>query len=430
MGGAWYPGVDITVEVSLPTVTTGFGVWDTATWDTATWGPDEQWTDISAWVRTIEIDRRFARYLQVWDAGSATVTLNNPGGRFSATNTTPGAPYVIGGRSMIRPLLPLRITATHAGVTYPLFRGFTGPWKETPLSQTETIVTVPCQDVWGMLGSDGIAGLTPVGAGDSYGARVLRILAAAGYTGAVSADAGVHTMQATALSDRPIDELTMLAKSEGGGAAVWVDADGTIIADGQLTLVEDPRSSIAQAAFDDGQFGGVPCREIVLDWLTSQIRNLASFARVGGTPQVRDDPDSRALTQIDQRESETALACETDAQADLAASLFIAAHGADEQTVTALTLAPLDAAHGHLIWPQVFGRRIRDLAQVTKKQPSGTPITKYCHISGVHHSFGGDATTTFDLVSATVWQQFAASKWDIGTWGADPADSTAARWFY
>jgi hypothetical protein len=45
--------------VTISSTTVGFGAWDTAVWDTALWGPDEIWTDISPWVKSMNTDRRF-----------------------------------------------------------------------------------------------------------------------------------------------------------------------------------------------------------------------------------------------------------------------------------------------------------------------------------------------------------------------------------
>lgn len=431
MGKVWFPGVEIIVEAALSATVSGSGVWDEGLWDTATWGPDEIWTDVSEWVRSIQIDRRFSRYLQVWESGTATVTLNNPDARFSGTNLS--GPYVAAGRSMIRSLRPLRIRASYGGITYPMYRGVATSWDEGWIDGAVSIVTVPCQDVWSLLGSDGIAGLSSVGASELFGPRVHRWLDAAGYTGGRDIHVGTTTMQGTTLASRPIDGIRLTADSEGG--AVYVEADGTIVGEHQYALVENSRSIDVQATFGDGSgpiSTEVPCSDMSLAWTSDLVRNVISYARVGGSEQLRADPTSRAMTGVDQRETRSDLICETDAQVDQLASWFLAQHKDDEQTFSKVTLKPLNVPAMSVIMPQVLGRRVRDLVRCVRRPPAGDVIDKYCHISGIHHEIGDDWITTFDLSSATVVRQFAGSRWDHerALWGSDEGDPNAAKWFY
>lgn len=433
MGIDWIPGVEITVQAALSATVAGSGVWDAAVWDTATWGPDEIWTDISPWVRSVQIDRRFAQHLQVWESGTATIELNNPGGRFSATNLA--GPYVAAGRSMIRTLRPVRVLARliATGTTYPMYRGVSGAWTERWIGPDTSVVSVPCDDVWSLLATDGIPGLAASGAGESYGQRLHRILTAAGYTGARTISVGQNTMQATDLSARPVDELVLTAKSEGG--AVWVDADGAIVGEDQLALVEQARSVDVQAVFGDGTGPPaveVPYRDVVLGWRSDLVRNVVSYARDNGAVRTWVDNDARAMTGVDLRASETGLVCQTDDQVDRLASWYLAQYKTDEQTVKQLTLRWLNPVHGPRIIEQAVTRRIRDLVEVRRRPPAGDEITRFCHIAGIHHTIDSEPTTTFDLWSAAALRQFAGSRWDHerALWGSDEADPDAARWFY
>jgi hypothetical protein len=427
----WIPGVRITVEAGLLATVAGSGAWDTSTWDSAKWGPDDIWTDISAWVKSIQIDRRFARAIQAWEAGTASVQLKNEDGRFSSTNLS--GPYVSAGMTMVRALRPIRITAVLTGSTavWHLFRGLVWDWTDVTV-QGHSVVTAQCQDIWSLLGGDGVDGLAPVGAGELSGARLHRILDAAGYDGGRDIHPGTMTLQATNLSDRPNDDLVAVAEAEGG--AVFVDADGDIVGEHQYALTENARSTVVQAIFGDGHPSAdaaeIPCTQMPLGWRSDLVRNVVSYTRTGGTPQVRADDVSRAMTGVDRRETKTELLVETDAQADQLAAWFLACRKDDEQTFKSVTAKWLDASRGPDIIAQAVARRVRDLVECRRRPDVGDAITRRCHISGVHHTIGPDPQTTWDLWSATPYQAFANSRWDLGKWGASETDPNAARWFY
>ena len=95
---------------------------------------------------------------------------------------------------------------------------------------------------------------------------------------------------------------------------------------------------------------------------------------------------------------------------------------APELRITQITLRP--QADPTRLWPQVLGRRVRDLVRVVLRPIGGGTITRDCHIAGIQHASNGEEwTTTFDLSSATVYQSFAASRFDVGSWDA-------ALWFF
>jgi hypothetical protein len=81
------------------------------------------WTDITTWVRSYTINRGRQHELNKFEAGTATVTLNNRDGRFSSFNgSSPYSPNIL-------PLVPLRIRAVWNGVTWPRFRGNVESWS-------------------------------------------------------------------------------------------------------------------------------------------------------------------------------------------------------------------------------------------------------------------------------------------------------------
>jgi hypothetical protein len=270
---AWFDGVSLTAEAALLAATGSYGVWDSSLWDTGTWGPDVAWVDISAYLRSLSTSRRFSRDIQVWEAGTAQAVLDDRDGRFSPSNMS--SPYVTGGVTGIRPWRPVRYRATYAGVTYDLYRGYVQSWQEswTP-GHADAEVTISCADELARLAAfDGLE-QAPVGAGETSGRRIHRILDNAGHVGERSVDDGRTTMQATTLSGDAVAELKVTTDSEGG--ALWIDADGSVDFDHGYALIENTRSNTVMATFAD-----TPGSDIS-DTFTRTVASGWSTADAGG----------------------------------------------------------------------------------------------------------------------------------------------------
>lgn len=422
MSVSWFDGVTVTVEAALSAATGTYGVWNSGKWDTATWGPDVVWTDISAYLRSVTTTRRFDRAVTSWQAGSATIVLDNRDGRFSPDNLS--GPYVSAGVTAIRPWRPLRVRITYNSVTYALYTGYAVDWVESwsqaPTGQGDATVTVPCLDEWARLaGFDGFA-QTPVGGGDTSGRRIHRILDNAGHTGTRAVAVGRTTVQATTLAANAATELKLTADSEGG--AVFIDPSGMVVFEDQYALMEQAHSNTIQATWGDNGGAELPYGNVQTAYSGDLIRNLAQYARVGGSQQTAADATSRALYG-DRQDARTDLVCETDGQALALATFTVERLKQPERRIVQITIPPRNSPA--TLFPQVLGRQVRDLVRVIRRPAGGATITRDCHIAGILHAFDvtGQWTTTFELSSATVYQTYATSRWDVGTWDN-------AAWFF
>lgn len=416
----WDNLVTLTAEVALSAATSVYGAWNSGIWDTSLWGPDVVFTDVSSYVRSISTDRGFSRGVQSWQAGTARVVLNNRDGRFSPANLS--GPYVSGGITQIRPLRPIRITATYLGVTYPVYRGYVLSWTESwtggAVGKGDSVTTLACADEFTRLAAvDGME-VSPVGSGEMTGSRVHRVLDAAGHTGDRDIDVGVNTLQATDLSDKTLSELENAMKAEGG--ALYVDAAGAVVFDQQTALIDNTRSVTSQATFaDDGT--GLPYADAEVAYDSDLVVNWAAFTPTGGTTQSVFDATSRALYG-DRRSTETALICETDGQALALAQWVVQQYKDPEYRFTSITVKPRRAPS--TLWPQVLGRLVRDQITVVRNPPGSYAISQTCHIAGVSHAITEDNwVTTWDLWSATAYAAYAGSRWDTGQWDS-------ALWFF
>ena len=109
------------------------------------------WTDVTAYVRGMDITRGIPDDWTLQADGSATVTLSNRDRRFDPFNTT--GPYY----GNLLPRRQIRIRATFSSTTYDVFRGFIAGWPPewTDAGQDST-VTLQCFDALQLLGSSSL----------------------------------------------------------------------------------------------------------------------------------------------------------------------------------------------------------------------------------------------------------------------------------
>lgn len=405
-------GVTVIVEAALDASVGSYGAWDSAIWNTSTWGPDVVFQDISQWVRSFTTQRKFSRDIQTWEAGTATVVLNNVDGRFSPANLA--GPYVTGGITGIRPWRPLRIRAVYLGQAYEIYRGYATAWKDTYVEPYpgggHVITTVPCVDELAALARfDGLEQASQ-GAGELSGLRIQRILNNAGHTGRRDIDLGRNTLQATTLAQNAVTELKLTADSEGG--ALYVNRTGTVVYDQGYALIDNDRSHFVQATFGD-QPGDLPLADMSTSYDGDLLVNIAAFARTGGTQQQSVNQTSRALYG-DKRYSRTDLLNDNDADVTILADFWVQQYGQPELRVDSITVKPRN--NPTALFPQVLDREVRDLIRARRTPPGGYQISQDCHIAGISHTVSEDLnwTTVFDLWSAQVYQ--GVGRWDEAVW--------------
>ena len=109
------------------------------------------WTDVTSYVRGMDITRGVPDDWQLQADGSATVTLSNRDRRFDPFNTS--GPYY----GNLLPRRQIRIRATFSSTTYDVFRGFIAGWPPewTDAGQDST-VTLQCFDALQLLGSSSL----------------------------------------------------------------------------------------------------------------------------------------------------------------------------------------------------------------------------------------------------------------------------------
>ncbi|MFC3986783.1 hypothetical protein [Streptosporangium jomthongense] len=362
------------------------------------------WTDVSAWGKrgittrrgSSRIDSPIIRY----EAGTATVVLNNTDRRFDPTNTA--GPYVSGGRSQVTPMRPIRIRATWNSTTYNVFRGFVDQWDVDWVADVYSEVTVRATDGFKVLRNKKRPAVAAVGAGETTGARITRVLNSAGWSATDRVIAtGNSTVQATTLEGDALSELQAVADSEIG--ELYIDGAGRVVFRNRQAVLTDTRSNTVQTTFGATPGVAAPCvARINTDDAT--LYNEVRAQRTGGVEQLLGDSASQ-----DEFLTRTFQASELQLQDDTTvgnyASWILYVSKDPEVRFDEIEI------HAHAdptLFPQVLAREIGDRIRIVRRPPGGgTAITRDVFIRGIAH-VKGPATwiTTWSLQSATKYGSF------------------------
>lgn len=388
--------------------------------DSATLAPDVVWTDVTEYLLRWSSRRgatRTAGPLLRYEAGTASFTVRDPDRRFDPTNTT--GPYSSGGVSQVRPMRAVRIRATHEGITYDLFRGYTDGNPVTYRGPEYAEVTFSCTDAVKVLSSDDRAALgTPIGAGEDSGARATRILDAIGWSTSDRVIAvGDSTLQGTTMDGSAWAELLLTQDSEGG--EVYVDEAGRVVFRNRLAQLTETRSTVSQGTFGDIA-GELPYEDVRLAYDDTAIVNLAQIARVGGIQQTSEDTLSRQdyLTHTHER---TDLLLQTDSATKDYADWITYRFKDPELRFDSLVIDP--RVDETALFPQVLGRQFGDRITVNRRPPGTGTISRDVFIRGVSHEYTSSTwKTTWNLQSAARYQFLVL---DHATLGALDANALA-----
>lgn len=385
--------------------------------DTGTLADDDTWTDISApLAQSATVTRTSTREqgpVITYEGGTATTTFDNSDARFTPENLA--GPYVAAGVTQVRPMIPVRYRAVWAGITYPLFRGLAQSWDPGE-DQGPSYATTTLQAADGFLILAGVTlpAVGSTGAGELSGARVQRILTAAGWyaapRGMSVVSAGNSAMQATTLGSPALDLLQLTAASEIGAA--YVDESGSLVFRARHDVLTDPRSSMVQAVFGDRpgtvQADGTEMyySAVTVPAADLSLANDIQATMQGGTLQEVTNTASVARFLFKRTYARSDLILTTDAETLNWAQYvaWIVAGGQPE--FDSITLIP--SADPDNLWPLALGLRIGDRIQVWRRPPGmASPITRDCLIRGIAHTItAGEWTTVFDLQDASRYSFF------------------------
>lgn len=110
------------------------------------------WTDITGYVRDVQLVRGRNSEFSTYAPGTASLRLDNRDRRFDPEHTS--GPYY----GDLVPMVPVRITTTYSSSTYTLFYGYAQGWPTAyNTANTDAVATVNCVDGTRLLGNTRLA---------------------------------------------------------------------------------------------------------------------------------------------------------------------------------------------------------------------------------------------------------------------------------
>lgn len=370
------------------------------------------WTDISADVRSFSTSRGRSTPIDRFQPGQVNIELDNMSGNYDSDNLA-GA-FVMNGASQVQPLVPVRITATWAGVTYPIFYGYASSW--TPLYtpgassyQTCTLVATDAMDILSQF-LPAVPSISQ-GAGETTDARIARVLNNAGWSQSLRLlDPGNMTLAATTLAQAASDDIQSAVDAELG--RWYITGDGLVAFERRYSRIQNTRSRSFQAIWADKVQTGLFATNIVYSDIQRSndyalVRNLIQGQRDGGTLEIQQDLASQAVTQGPRTYNATSLELTTDNDVDSWCQLVRYLWSQPESRINSVTFQPLGDPTN--LWPECLGRLISDQVLVFVNPAVGSTVAKFVFVEGIAHT-----VTTSPPSWMTTFQHSSATKYEGG----------------
>ena len=358
------------------------------------------WTDISKHVHQASIRRGGAATVTPRAvAGRCTLTLNNDDDRFDPNNT--GSPYT----PDVKVSVPIRIRATYATVTYPLFYGFVTSWDiEYPAKGHRSIATVPCVDGLQLLNQHDISDETyPIQDTD---ARIVAVLDAVGWpAGWRALDSAVASVEAftPTQSVSAYTHLVQVADAEVGSVFIAADGDFSF----------HNRIHHSGGATSEGTFGP---SDLAMDEVTPAyddefLYNDVRVKRATGVEQIASDAAS--ITAHRNRTLSHVGIMETDAGAMNVAEWEVALFKDINPRIDNIKVKPqADPAN---VWPVVLNVDLGDSITVkTAPHGGGDGLDQQLTVNQIWHDIRPDRwETAYGCYPLAAFE--IADYWILGT---------------
>ena len=384
----------------------------------------QTFTDVSTYVRNIEVNRGRQHALDDFQTGTCSVVLDNTDDRFNPLNTS--SPYYNSttGETKVKPFKKIRVSAVYDSTTYRLFTGFITGYPESFGGQgVDATVRVQAVDLFKLLnlntiGSRGwilgnssrsLVGSARLGYADEQelsSARINRLLDAFGIptadrtisTGDLQVQAGVS------VDTNLLTALKQVEEAEQG--QFFIGANGNaIFRDRNFKRTQQFASN---ATFGNG-VGELPFSDVITNFDESRIINIVSVTREGGTEQLLQNNDS--IDEFGARSNSlTGTLNINDTDALDIATQRLAQFENTSPRVEGLVINPLGNTS---LWTQTLGRELGDKITVKVPTPASTTMEFDVHIESIRHSIDANNKTWSWNISTSAGAETGA--WIIGS---------------
>lgn len=348
--------------------------------------------DITPQVRKVSTRRGRNRILSQFEAGTATVTLNDPNSDFNPQNTS--SPYY----GKLLPLRKIRIYATTTlgaqSVQIPLFSGYITSYDTSFYQGTNADATVTLQCVDGFRLLTNVSTEIPPVPGCTTeqlsGERVGELLSFGGWpTSMMELDAGDSIMQPDPGGNRSIlAAIQTVEQSEFGAFVMTRQGKARFIDRTSVSLLADvPPLEYSDILITPTVY---PYSNVDFSYDDQLILNDVSVTRYApeGTipapvPQIVTDQPSIDLYSY-KSGSRTNLLVLTDAEALDQAQTLVAARKDADLRIDSMTLN-LNSDIDELNTLQNLSLDIYSLINISKSMPGGSTVVRELFVQGVNH---------------------------------------------
>jgi hypothetical protein len=314
------------------------------------------------------------------EAGFASIVFNNTSGIYDPDNTSVSSPWVVGGASILRDGLQMRIMATWNSVTYPLFNGF----LENNFTNQGFLpnVTMTFYDGIGYI-ADGFAPALAVAANSETAAvRAGRMLDIAGWTtanGFSRSLTGSVVMLATVQNRGCMQAITECVNAIAG--RFYISKSGVAT----LVPLSDKFSRPTQLLFSDSNTANtVTYSDLITNPGTKYVVNQAIIMR-GDNNQVTStyNPSVAAYGVV---KKEIFAPVNTDTSATNLALYESRKLATPDTYVERIEFNGLVVAKNGLLYPDFLSTELADQISVQRTTYDGRPLQFNLVVEGMKHT--------------------------------------------
>jgi hypothetical protein len=329
--------------------------------------------DVSNVINSITTQRGRNAQADQFQTGTLSLRIVDQNGDFNPQN--PASPYYL----LLSPMRKVQITATHLGITYPVFSGFiTSYTTTTPLTANDVVyTTIECVDAQRLAQNAQIS--TVAGSGVQLsGARINAILDQIAWPASMrDVDAGLSFMQADPGTARTaLAAMQNIELSEYG--ALYVDASGSFVF--QDRAVTAGSIGNTPTVFTDTG-AGIGYANAVWRLDDTLVYNRADITRAGGSVQSTSNTasiDKYFLHSYNQQN----LLMQTDAEALEYGQAYIASRAETSIRCDAIQLDLYTDSYAAGI-VAALSLDYFDNVEITTTQPGTSTLTKTLQVFGV-----------------------------------------------
>ena len=329
--------------------------------------------DVSDVINSITTQRGRDAQADQFQTGSLSLRIVDQNGDFNPQNSA--SPYYL----LLTPMRKVQITATYAGITYPVFSGFiTSYTTTTPLTANDVVyTTIEAVDAFRLAQNAQIA--TVAGSGIQLsGARINALLDAISWPSSMrDIDTGLTTMQADPGTARTaLAAMQTVETSEYG--ALYVDATGSFVFQDRAVTAGSVAGT--PVVFTDTG-AGISYSNAVWRLDDTLVYNRADITRTGGSVQSAVNTASIAKYFLHSYNQQNLL-MQTDADALDYALAYTASRAETSIRCDAIVLDLYTASYDAGI-VAALSLDYFDPVTITTTQPGASTLTKTLQVFGV-----------------------------------------------